>query len=126
MKTENKQLNFIKVFLEEMHKKFPQTSFRCIVANFGYSTPTYIIEEKPLSFFRQNEEFAELEYNFSAKFEATFRGYEIMFISDDSVIQPFIDKLGETVFEIGRTKNIPQTKIKPEKLPLYDYSYSAI
>jgi hypothetical protein len=126
MKTDDKQLNYIKAFLEEMYEKFPQTSFRCILASFGNATPTYIIEEKPLAFVSQNEKFAELESNFSVEFEAACQGYEIMFISDDSVLQPIIDKLGKTVFEIGKEKNLPQTKRKQKKLPAYDYRYSTI
>ena len=123
MNTENKRINFIKVFLEEVHEKFPQMSFRCGIN----LTSTYVVEVNPHALFENNEEYAALEYHFTNRFEATFRGCEIMFISDDSFIQLFQGKFWKTIFfEIGRTKNIPQTKIKPEKLPAYDYNYFTI
>jgi hypothetical protein len=100
-------LYVIKAFLEKVHYLFPEMSFRC---EFRLESLTYVVEVKPFSYFKRNEKFRELEYDFMIEFEKTFPGYMIVFISDGSLI-----KIRKPIFEIGQKS----ATSKPEMEPFY-------
>ena len=76
------RIAMIKEFLENSHSKFPNMNFRCEYNPISF---TYIIEVQPLSDFEENEDYAELEYNFISEFEEKFPQYLLTFVSDNSM-----------------------------------------
>jgi hypothetical protein len=113
MNTED-SLNIVKAFLEKVHHLFPEMSFRC---EFRLENLTYIIEVKPFSFYKKNEKYGELEYDFVDEFDKTFPDYTIVFISDGSLI-----KIRKPIFEIGQKNANPKPEMEPPVLPAYHYN----
>jgi len=94
-------------FLKETHIKFPSMKFK-----LGYSgiDKVYIVEVKPLADFKHNESYGRDEIKFTDEFEAQNEGYELVFVSDDSVSKI----VGKPIFEID-AEHIASAKRKKLK-----------
>lgn len=88
-----KEIALIESFLNSVNSKFPSIKFRC---EFNPISNTYIIEVKPLTEFDNNEEYSELEYDFTRNFEEQFPKAMLLFISDNS-----LNKITNAFFTVG-------------------------
>lgn len=100
----------IREFLENAHSRFPNMDFRC---EYNHVSSTYVVEVKPLREFETNDDYAELEYDFTAEFEAKFPKYLITFVSENSMT-----KVGNSDFEICSFENEMSNTVKFTELNL--------
>ncbi len=74
----------IKNKLREWTNEFPHMSF---IYEFDQRDNTHLVEVSPLTDYESNKKYAQFEIDFSFYFERKFLGEEIIFISDDSLLE---------------------------------------
>ena len=109
------RITMIREFLEDAHSKFPNMNFRC---EYNRISSTYVIEVKPLYEFEENDDYAELEYNFTSVFEEKFPQYLVTFVSDNSMT-----KVENPDFEICSFENEVSNIVSFTGLNIDDFWY---
>lgn len=90
-------LQEIKLFLESACERFHELSFK---VGYGAFKSTFIIEVAPSSFYKGNDEFAEMEYDFSKRFELeSHPGHSVIFKAEDNALL----KVEDTILEVRHT-----------------------
>lgn len=74
------QLKMISSFFDELCNNFEDIYLACYYDDF---LKTFIVKVSPTLFHERNVNYITREYDFTNKFELTFVGYEIMFVSED-------------------------------------------